>query len=154
MLNNEPKLLKEALQLIDGDLVKMRQVLLRYSLTKVIAGFERLDAQQQQITMAVAILSEFPISSCKTLLIRCGYVPSYQTDILKLLSHNKRWKQDEYGVAYQILAEVNILADYIENNCPGGKECELQSLFKTETGSSILNGLLTNDDCDRDMPPN
>ena len=141
MLNNEPKLLKEVLQFINGDLERMRHVLLTYSLTKVIAGREGLDTQKQQTTIAAAILSGVPLSSCKTLLICCGYVPSYQTDILKLLSHNKRWKQEEYRVTYQILTEVNILADFIESGCPIEKEEEIKKLFKTEAGASLLTGI-------------
>ena len=141
MLNNEPKLLKEVLQFINGDLERMRHVLLTYSLTKVIAGCEGLDTQKQQTTIAAAILSGVPLSSCKTLLICCGYVPSYQTDILKLLSHNKRWKQEEYRVTYQILTEVNILADFIESGCPIEKEEEIKKLFKTEAGASLLTGI-------------
>ena len=141
MLNNEPKLLKEVLQFINGDLERMRHVLLTYSLTKVIAGCEGLDTQKQQTTIAAAILSGVPLSSCKTFLICCGYVPSYQTDILKLLSHNKRWKQEEYRVTYQILTEVNILADFIESGCPIEKEEEIKKLFKTEAGASLLTGI-------------
>ena len=141
MLNNEPKLLKEVLQFINGDLERMRHVLLTYSLTKVIAGREGLDTQKQQTTIAAAILSGVPLSSCKTFLICCGYVPSYQTDILKLLSHNKRWKQEEYRVTYQILTEVNILADFIESGCPIEKEEEIKKLFKTEAGASLLTGI-------------
>ena len=141
MLNNEPKLLKEVLLYINGDLERIRHVLLMYTLTKVIAGCEILDPQQQQVTAAAAILLGLPVSSCKTLLICCGYVPSYQSDILELLSL-KSGKQSEAKTAQKVLSEATLLADFIDFGCQIKMTETLLPKFKTESGASIFKSLI------------
>lgn len=140
MLNNEPKLLNEVLRFIGGDLIQTQHVLLMYSLTKILVGCEAFDSQEQQITVAAAILSNIPVSSCKTFLICCGYVPSYQTDILDLISHKHR-RQSELKAAHQILSEAAVLTDFVEGGWPIEVNEDLPSQLKTETGSFLFKTL-------------
>ncbi|MBR2631284.1 MAG: hypothetical protein IKD25_07155 [Bacteroidaceae bacterium] len=141
MLNNEPKLLRDLLQAVNGDLHQMQHILLKYSLAKVLVGCEEHDSRCQQITMATVLLMEVPLSSCKTFLMGCRYVPSYQSDILALLSHKKHRGHGEYKRIYQILAEVAMLTNFVESRDSVEMTDEVLACFKTETGMLLLKNI-------------
>ena len=158
MMNDESRLLYDALCYEQGHSRRTQHILKVYALAKLLAEREQLPAGQQQILQAAAIVHDLPIGYCKShfqgdasqtrqrqaapeligpFLQAAGYVPSSMPEILELVLHHHDYDQPR-GLLLQLLMEADLIVNCYE--CPPQPQQaqRIAAMFQTQTGKALL----------------
>lgn len=157
MVNNETKLLENALLYEEGHPRRTQHILKVYALARLFGEQENLSLEEQQILQAAAILHDIPIKYCKEhfhgnasqenqqkaapmlvtdFLQKANYLPSCIPEILDLvMSHHayaiKRSK------LLQLLMEADLLVNSFENASDPEELKKIPDIFVTDFGKKL-----------------
>ena len=158
MINNECKLLTDALCYEQGHSRRTQHLLKVYALTKLIAESEFFSFEQEQIVRAAAILHDIAIKYCKDnlngdasqenqrkyakklvheFLTKSNYLPSYIPKITYLVENHHNYNNIDSK-----LLQVLIEADLIINCYEGEKVDNIENIFKTKVGKKLFDAYL------------
>ncbi len=158
MINNEAKLLQDAICYEEGHPRRTQHILKVYALAKLLGEQEKLSVEDQQILQAAAILHDIAIKYCKQhyngdasqekqqleapalvtyFLQEANYIPSYIPKIMELVinHHNYDILKDK---TLQLLMEADLIINCYEDYPNPEKKEYIKSIFQTPLGKQLL----------------
>lgn len=158
MTNDEKQLLYNALVYEEGHPRRTQHILKVYALSKMLGEMENINAKEQQVLNAAAILHDIPIKYCKehyngdacqenqrkeapalvgSFLAEANYTPDYVSLILELVVKHHDY-DCEKSKLLQLLIEADLIINCYESSTDVVSTKEIQNIFKTSAGKELL----------------
>lgn len=159
MINDESKLLYNALKYEEGHNRRTEHILKVYSLAKLIGEQESISNEDMVILNASAILHDIGIKYCKEkynndaslekqktetpyivkkFLVETNYTHSFITKIIDLVKKHHDYNNID-SMLLQILIEADLIINYFETDNKEKTLKLIKNIFKTKTGKEIFN---------------
>ncbi len=158
MVNNEKKLLLEALQYEEGHKRRTQHILKVYSLVSLFCEYEDISEEEKIILRAAAILHDIAIKYAKQhcngdasqenqkkfapmlvekFLLNANYNKSYISKVIQLvLNHHNYY--EEHCKSLQILIEADLIINFYESDYNQDRIQQIKTIFKTKIGKELL----------------
>lgn len=158
MVNDESKLLLNALLYEEGHPRRTQHILKVYALSKLIGEYEKLSNEEMEILKAAAILHDIAIKYCKE-----NYdgdacqqnqkkvIPKLVLEFLKDSNYNNEYipiitnlveRHHEYenisDKLLQVLIEADLIVNSYENSLSIDEKSKFKEIFKTSAGKKIF----------------
>lgn len=163
MINDETKLLYNALVYEEGHPRRTQHILKVYALSRMLGEMENITAEEQKVLNAAAILHDIPIKYCKehyngdacqenqkkeapalvgAFLAEANYTSDFVPRVLELVL-----KHHDYGCEksklLQLLIEADLIINCYESSSDVVQMQEIKNIFKTLAGKKLLNQIQT-----------